>query len=97
MMKNIRTDAFKILVDLQIRVAKNGQAKLIQIVIPLLIDGFPRSLIVLRPVQFNDELCGGAVKINDIGSNHFLAMNGNREVLQKIIPKMPLLLCHVAS
>ena len=87
----------KITVDFVIRNTQNTKAILLQKSSPHSILYLVCIFIVLRTVQFNDQLGFGAIEIHDIPSQHLLAHEPVRMVAEKIIPQVPFLLGHAFS
>ena len=56
-----------------------------------------RFFVMLRTVEFNHGFERSAVKINDIWANYFLPIHSVRELLEEVIPKVTLFLCHFPS
>ena len=96
-MQYIVTYCCKMFVYIRIGITQNNESLLRQKGIALLIGGFARFLIVLRSVQLNDQLGSGAVKVHDIPPHDLLPMNRQRQGLQKIVPKVPLLFRHLPA
>ena len=76
---------------------KHGQVELFQKSrsLSILSDGF--VLIMLRPIQFNHQICFGTIKINDIGADYLLSSEFYRITTEKIIPEMAFFFGHVFS
>jgi len=60
----------------------------------LFVIGFCVFFIVLRAIQFNDQLCLMAVEIYDVTADGFLALEAGRIMSQKSIPQQCFVLCH---
>ena len=56
-----------------------------------------RVLIVLGPIHFDHKFSACDIEIHDKAAQCLLSMNRRRQRLQKIIPQMPLFLCHFPS
>ena len=97
MSQNIQTNSVKFPVDLQIGVPQNGNPVRLKPLIthPVALGSF--ALKMLRTVQLNHRLFRRDKEIDDIPAKHFLPVDRQRKILQKIIPKMPFLSGHVLS
>jgi len=52
---------------------------------------------MLGTIQFNDQFCPKAVKVNDIHANRILPLELYRIGFQKIIPQVALLFGHLSA
>ena len=66
--------------------AKNLKSLFFQSIIAYFVQLFLCMDLVSRSVQFNDQFRIGNIKINNVGIDHFLSMNGARDIFEKIIP-----------
>ena len=97
MIPNICTDSREIFVHIGIGISENCQSLLTQILIPGGIRLLAREVIVLRTIKLDNQLLFSDIEINNISTDDFLAMDGEGECFQKIIPKMTFVACHVFS
>ena len=65
--------------------------------IPLLVAAVSRCFIVLRSIQFDDQLCSCAIKINNKPINRTLAHNAHGIISKKLVPELSFLWCHILS
>ena len=66
-----------------------------QYTIPILVVASSFCFIMLRSIQFNDQLCLCAVEVHNILFNRTLTHNANRVIPQKLIPEFSFLRRHV--
>ena len=52
---------------------------------------------MLRPIKLNGKPCLGTIKIQNIAANRYLSMKPARILLQKFIPQLSFLFCHILS
>ena len=80
MVQNVVTHALEILTDTLIGEAKNGKSKLRKRRIARTVCRLVLIGTVLQTVYFNNELCLGNIKINDVVANAFLASYTNGQM-----------------
>ena len=92
---NFLADTAKISADLVVRNSKHPQTVCSQKCGAFGISFRIAVLIVLRPVQLNDQLCARTVKIDDITTKNLLPCKSNGIGAKKVIPQAALLLGHI--
>ena len=95
MPQDILADTPEISVDIGIGVAQDCEALLPQKLVADFVSLFAGEVVMLRAVQFDDQFLFSNVEIHDIGINDLLAVDHNAEMLEKVVPKMPLVAGHV--
>ncbi len=90
-------DCGKICVNVSVGKANNFQSTGIQDGRPLGIAGKSLFLVMLETVDFDDELCLMAVKINDESIYGFLALKADGVRSQKKVPEFSFFRRHVLS
>ena len=88
MFSDIMTYPIKIGMNQSIRVSQNSDPQFRKIGITFFICGSVLRCQMLSAVQLNNDLLTVNIKIDNVIENHFLAMNHNRQRLQKLIPKL---------
>ena len=95
MQQNIFADTPEIFVDIGIGVAQDRKTLLPQKLVADFIGLFTRNVVMLRAIQFDDQIFSGDIKIHDIGTDDFLPVDHNGQRFEKVVPKMPLVAGHV--
>ena len=52
---------------------------------------------MLRSIKFDRQAAGGNIKIHNTITYHFLSVHCDWQLLQKVVPQMPLFFCHPFS
>lgn len=97
MKQNIIAYSFKTKIYIRIGISQNLYSKAMQIFIAYLIIFFTFFLVMLRAVKFYCKSCRAAIKIKNVFADCSLPHKDFRRTLQKIIPKVSFLFCHVLS
>ena len=95
MPQDILADTPEISVDIGIGIAQDCEAMLPQKLVADFVGPFAGEVVMLRAVQLDDQFLFSNVEIHDIGINDLLAVDHNAEMLEKVVPKMPLVAGHV--
>ena len=91
---NLCTHAMKIHIDILVGKAQNLQSKRCQKCGTLRIIRHPLRIIVLRPIQFNNQLGRGAIKVYDKSPDDSLLINLHRIFAKEKIPELSFVGCH---
>ena len=84
----------KIHIDILVGKAQNLQSKRCQKCGTLRIIRHPLRIIVLRPIQFNNQLGRGAIKVYDKSPDDSLLINLHRIFAKEKIPELSFVGCH---
>ena len=95
--QNILAHTIKVRIYIIIRISQNSEIHIIQIFITLRIRSKSFFFKVLSSVNLNHKFCRSTIEINNVRSDNFLPMYGNRKCFQKIIPEVPFFFCHFFS
>ena len=94
---NLCAYAAKILVDIPVGKTQNLQSKRCQKCGTFNIIGHPLGLIVLRTIQFNNQLGRSAIKVYDKSSDDSLFINLHRIFAEEKIPELSFVGCHLPA
>ena len=93
-LKDGRTNIIKMRLYIPVQKTQHAKSMFPQIRLTPLIMIQCLRLVMLRPIQFHDELRAVTDKIHNIWADGFLPLELLRAAFQKIIPKVPLLPRH---
>jgi len=54
-------------------------------------------IIMLRTVKLNDQLGNCTIEIDNILTNHFLTLDGHRQLFKEVVPEMSFFFSHFSS
>ena len=94
---NLCAHTAKIPVDIPVGETQNLQSKRCQECGALRIIGYPLRLIVLRAIQFNNQLGRSTIKVNDKSPNNSLFINLHRIFTEEKIPELSFMGCHLPA
>ena len=83
---NIFANALKISIDIEIAIPQHRNPPTFQKSVANRILRFSFVIVMLRTVKFYLKFRCRAIKIHDIGTDHFLSFEIHRHLFQKIIP-----------
>ena len=92
---NVLANRLELLIDFSIGISQNPKPPALQIGVPALIVGVSFLEKMLAAIHFNNEIGRSNEEINDIAPQNLLPPHRNRELLEEIIPQVPLLRCHI--
>ena len=97
MPQNILANGSEITVDIPIRVPQDSNSQCLKLCIAVCIIRFMLGKFVLSSVNLYCKLVAVNVEVNDIVSNVFLSVYGERKAFQEKIPKLSFCIGHVVA
>ena len=84
-------------VDFTVGIPKHGDSLFAQICIAFLVFGLSIFLVMLGAVYLYGDFRTGAVKVENVLAEYFLAVYGDGQFFQTVIPQLAFFFCHVVS